>query len=219
MSKLHTRYSALVATLFFSILLPACSTEGHGFDSPTAKGAAVGAATGAVVGGVSGAGIPVGAGVGAAVGGTYGYFLSKHKTTLQALGAYGVSVMRLGDNVIITIPSNTLFVGYSVQFSTSGSDILNQVAKLLEPMNKVKITIAAYSNSPVQTEKDLFLTQKQAETVSNHLWDQHVDVRLMYAVGYGGGHPVQYAPYEVVDNVIGDRANYRVEITLKDYVQ
>lgn len=219
MLKLYKRHSALIATLFFSMWLQACSTEGSGFDSTTAKGAAAGAATGAVVGGVTSVGIPVGAGVGAAVGGTYGYFLSKNKTTLQELGAYGVSVMRLGDNIIIIIPSNTLFKGYSTQFSKSGNDILEQIAKLLEPMNKIKITIAAYSNAPVQTEKDLFLTGKQAEAVSNHLWDQRVDARLIYAIGYGGGHPVQYAPYEAVDDIIGDYANYRVEITLKDYVQ
>ena len=63
------------------------------------------------------------------------YFFEQNKTALQALGAEGVSVMRLGDAVTIIIPSQTLFKGYSVQVSDSGKNILEQVAKLLEPMN------------------------------------------------------------------------------------
>ena len=219
MIKLYKQFSVFIAVMSFSILLQSCSTEGSGLDSSTAKGAGAGAVAGAVVGGVSGAGVPLGAGVGAAVGGTLGYFFSENKTTLQALGAEGVSVMRLGDTVIITIPSQTLFDGYSVQVSSSGNEILAQVAQLLEPMHKVKITIAAYAAAMAQSQKDLILTQWQAQTVSNYLWDHHVDVRLLYAVGYGGGHPVQYAPNKAVDNIMGERANYRVEITLKDYVR
>lgn len=146
------------------------------------------------------------------------YFFAQNKTSLEALGAEGVSVMRLGDAVIITIPSRVLFQGYSVQVSSSGNDILKQVAKLVEPMSKVKITVAAYAEAMVQSKKDLMLTQWQAQTVSNYLWGQHVDARMIYAVGYGGGHPMQYVPNNAVNDIVGDYENYRVEITLKDYV-
>lgn len=147
------------------------------------------------------------------------YFFEKNKTALQALGAEGVSVMRLGDAVTIIIPSVTLFKGYSVQVTASGKNILNEVAKLIEPMNKVKITVAAYAEAMAQSKKDLMMTQWQAQTVSNYFWDNHVNARMIYAIGYGGGHPIQYAPSKVVNDIVGDRENYRVEITLKDYVQ
>lgn len=209
-----------IVTIVFVLasMLQACTTEHSGLNSSTGKGAAMGAATGAVVGGVSNVGIPVGAGVGAVIGGTYGYFFSKNPDALQILGSYGVSVMRLGDGVVITIPSVALFEGYSVEISRSGYTILEQIAVILEPMNKIEMTTAAYASSAVQTEKDLILTQHQAQTVSNYLWDHGVDARLFYAVGYGGGHPVQYAPYKAIDDIVGDYSNYRVEITLKDYV-
>ena len=145
--------------------------------------------------------------------------LSQNKTVLKTLSTYGVSIMQLGDRVVITIPSLELFQGYSVQFSDSANTLLSQIAMLLKPMNKVKITIAAYAESMAQTKKDLMLTQLQAQTVSNYLWDQHVDARLLYAIGYGGGHPVQYDPNKAKNGIIGDRVNYRIEITLKDYVQ
>ncbi len=199
-------------------LLSACSTEGNGVDSSTAKGAGAGAVTGAVVGGVSGASVPVSAGVGAAIGGVLGYIFSQHPTVLQSLGASGVSVMRLGDNVTIIIPSQKLFVDYSVKISSSGDNILQQVAKLLQPMNKVKISIAAYAAAPRQSERDLFLTEKQAQVVSNYFWDHDMDARMIYAVGYGGGHPIQYQPNLALNSVVGDYTNYRVEITLKDYI-
>lgn len=143
----------------------------------------------------------------------------QNKTTLQALSAEGVSVMRLGDAMTIIIPSHALFDGYSVQVSDSGKNILEQVMKLLKPMNKVKITVAAYAEAMAQTKKDLMMTQWQAQTVSNYFWGHHVNARLIYAIGYGGGHPVQYAPNKAIDNIVGDHDNYRVEISLKDYVQ
>ncbi len=147
------------------------------------------------------------------------YFFAKNKTAIQALGADGVSVMRLGDAITIIIPSQSLFKGYSVQVSSSGKNILEEVTKLLEPMNKVKITVSAYAESMAQTKKDLMMTQWQAQTVSNYFWDNHVNARMIYAIGYGGGHPVQYAPNKAINNIVGDHDNYRVEITLKDYVQ
>lgn len=156
---------------------------------------------------------------GAATNSPAAHFVKQNKATLEALQAEGVSVMRLGDSVTIIIPSYSLFNGYSVQISSSGDEILLQVAKLLEPMNKVKITVAAYAKAMAQSKKDLMMTQWQAQTVSNYFWDHDVNARMIYAVGYGGGHPIQYAPNQAVDTLIGDRENYRVEITLKDYVQ
>lgn len=147
------------------------------------------------------------------------YFFAQNKTALQALGADGVSVMRLGDSVTIIIPSKTLFKGYSVQISDSGKNILEQVTKLLEPMNKVKITVASYAEAMAQSKKDLMMTQWQAQTVSNYFWDNHVNARMIYAIGYGGGHPIQYEQNKVINDIVGDYDNYRVEITLKDYVQ
>lgn len=208
----------LFSVLLLSCSLSSCSTEGSGLDSTTAKGAGAGAVAGAVVGGVSGSSIPVSAGVGAAVGGIIGYFLSQDTTVLQSLGKEGVSVMRLGDNVTIIIPSQKLFNDYSVEVSSSGYTILDQIIELLKPMNKVKITIAAYAEAPVQSKKDLFLTDKQAQTVGNYFWDHQLDARLFYTVGYGGGHPIQYQSNLALNDVIGDYTNYRVEITLKDYV-
>lgn len=70
------------------------------------------------------------------------HFSSQDQHVLKTLKSDGVSVMRLGDDVVIIIPSSALFRGYSVGFSNSGRDILNQVATLLMPMNKIKITIA-----------------------------------------------------------------------------
>ncbi|MCD8525361.1 MAG: OmpA family protein [Gammaproteobacteria bacterium] len=213
--------SLLTLMAVFSIcalFLSACTTEGSGVDSTSVKSVGAGAAAGAMIGGLSGTSIPVSAGIGAAVGGVVGYWLSCHQSVLEKLSAKGVSIMRFGDQIRITIPSQRLFVDYSVKISAEGQEILNQIAEILAPMNKVAITIAAYSPAVLQSDKDLFLTEKQAQAISNYFWDQHVDTRLIYAVGYGGGHPMQYDPNPAFNDLFGDRANYRVDITLKDYV-
>jgi len=213
--------SVLEFTAVFSVctlFLCACTTEGNGLDSTTVKSVGVGGATGAIIGGVSGTSIPVSAGIGAAIGGVVGYWLSYNQSALEKLSAKGVSIMRFGDQIRITIPSQRLFVNYSVKISCEGREILNQIAEILAPMNKVTITIAAYSPAVLQSDKDLFLTEKQAQAISNYFWDQHLDTRLIYAVGYGGSHPMQYEFNPALKDLFGDRENYRVDITLKDYV-
>lgn len=200
-----------------AIGLQACSTENSGVHSSTAQGAAAGAVAGAVVGSVTHLGVPLGAGAGAVIGGWFGYVLSQHQGAADILGAYDVSIMRFGDEVVLVIPSDRLFDGYSIQLSASGQSLLAALLSLLQPMNKVTVNIAAYAASSIQTEKDLFLTQKQAETISNYLWDHALDARLFTAVGYGGGHPIQYTPNRVLEDVRGYEENYRVQISLKDY--
>lgn len=119
----------------------------------------------------------------------------------------GVSFMRLGDDILIVAPSELIFSGDSPKISARGTGTLKLIAKVIAPMTKVSINIAAYYPGE-QSRKALTLTSAQALKVSNYLWRAGVDARLMIAKGYGGGHPIK--------SKSNDGENYRVEIRLQD---
>lgn len=137
------------------------------------------------------------------------------KSDIDWLQTKGVSVDRLGDHVMIIIPSHLIFDGYSVHLSGSSDVILNMIAKIIKPMGKERVNVAAYSPSLTQSKKDLLVTGKQADIVGKYLWRQGISSRLIYAVGYGGGHPVKVGE----NNANIDSINYRVVITLQQMTE
>ena len=133
--------------------------------------------------------------------------LDEYAQQLSDLQRDGISYMRLGDGVLIVLPSELIFSGSSPQISVRGSSALKMVAKVIAPMTKMSVNISAYYPGE-QSRKALTLTSAQARRVSNYLWRAGVDTRLMIARGYGGGHPVRIER--------GNDENYRVEIRLQD---
>src|SRR5262245_9880331 len=86
--------------------------------SNTSKGALLGTGTGALTGAVIGAatgndprvGALIGAGVGALTGAAIGSYMDQQEAELRAqLQGTGVSVTRVGDQIILNMPSNITF--------------------------------------------------------------------------------------------------------------
>lgn len=136
---------------------------------------------------------------------------SKNKDFRQ-LQSQGVSVNRLGEHVMFTVPSSLLFSGGSANLLSSGEASLRLIADAIEPMTKVAVYISVYSASEKQSKKDLVITDAQAQRVAHQLWRLGIDSRLMYSTGMGGGHPVS-------TNKKGEPTgsmNARVVIALRD---
>lgn len=176
------------------------------------KGMAAGGAVGAAAGSVTAVGVPMGAAIGAIIGGAIGKYLQSEQTKVEQLQQRGVYFFRLGDQVMIVMPSQATFEGFTPEVRQSAYQNLDLIAALLKGMTKTSIKVAAFSSSAEQTSQDIDFTTKQAKTIETYLWNKGVDARLMYAVGYGAGHPWQYSDVGLAQNDI----NYRVEITLTD---
>lgn len=134
------------------------------------------------------------------------------KSAIYHLQKQGVSVDRMGENIMINIPSSLLFDGYSAALTGAANSVLSMVADIIEPMTKVEVNITAYSASEKQSKKDLLVTDLQAQNVARRLWRLGVDARLMYSTGMGGGHPVSV---NKEGQPVGS-INSRVVIVLKD---
>ncbi|MBX3708610.1 MAG: OmpA family protein [Gammaproteobacteria bacterium] len=183
--------------------------------SQRAKGAVLGGAAGALVGGVaSGVGAVPGAAVGAVLGGSYGSYIDKNVSVEDQLQNRGATVVVLGDQILIVLPSARIFNAMSARIKPDAYSTLNLVARYINGYTKMLVKVAAYTNALGSSDVNLSLSQEQAQNVAKFLVACGLDARILYAVGYGGTHLVQKNSY-----VWEGSDNYRIEITLeKQYV-
>lgn len=178
-----------------------------------AGGAAAGAAAGAVIGAIAGnagKGAAIGAASGAAIGVGIGVYQDRQQAKLrERLAASGVSVTRVGDNIILNMPSDITFDVNQSDVKPSFYETLNSVSLVLKEYNKTTISVLGHANSTGSDEYNMQLSQKRALSVSNYLAAQGVNPGRLSAVGYGESRPI-------ADNstASGRAANRRVEILI-----
>jgi outer membrane protein OmpA-like peptidoglycan-associated protein len=191
--------------------LAACQTQdpytGEQKTSKATYGALIGAVGGALAGGLIGKGDArdrreralIGAGVGALAGGGIGYYMDKQEAELtQRLRASGVSVTRVGNDIILNMPGNVTFATNSSDINARFYEVLNSVAIVLKEYNQTLIDVTGHTDS---TGSD--------QSVGNYLMAQGLDGRRFYIVGAGESQPIA-----TNDTPEGREQNRRVEIRL-----
>ncbi|MEA2078918.1 MAG: OmpA family protein [Pseudomonadota bacterium] len=202
------------------ILMQGCTTNPYTGEQQVSKaaiGAGIGATAGAVVGALSGGHSKerrkkalIGAGVGALAGGGVGYYMDVQETKLrQQLQGTGVSVTRVGDEIILNMPGNVTFATGSSNIKSNFYDVLNSVSLVLKEYDKTVIEVAGHTDSRGTDAYNQSLSEKRAGSVGQYLRSQGlVDMRII-TVGYGESHPVMGN-----DTEAGRQQNRRVELTL-----
>lgn len=182
---------------------------------PAHIGLAAGAAGGAVIGGAAGggAGAIMGGAMGAIWGGSIGHIIEHHQTLVDKLIYNGVQVVRVGDEVLLILPSDKFFFNNSPNLRPSYYPVLNMVAKLIKDTPKLDVKVAAFTDNTGSWRRNLSLSRQQSDHMVRYLWAAGVDTRLMVAAGYGDMDPIasnftQFGRYQ----------NRRVEITLRKIV-
>ena len=107
----------LVLAVTAAAFLSACTTDpytGQQKISNTAGGATLGALGGAALGTLAGGddrrNALIGAGIGALAGGSIGVYMDRQEAELRAqLQGSGVSVTRVGNDIVLNMPSNITF--------------------------------------------------------------------------------------------------------------
>lgn len=190
---------------------------------PQANNTAGGAALGAVAGAVSGLLIAkdksggdqrkaalIGAGVGALVGGGIGNYMDRQEQELRAqLQATGVSVTRVGDQIILNMPSNVTFATDQDQLNPGFFPVLDSVAVVLNKYPQTLLDIDGHTDSTGSAQYNQALSERRAVSVARYLSSRNVDSRRLLVVGFGETRPV--APNETEQ---GKAANRRVEVRI-----
>lgn len=218
--------SVLVAGLA-ALSLAACTSAnpftGDQQLSNTAGGALIGAGSGAVVGGIVGAATGtdarvaalLGAGIGGIAGASIGSYMDQQERELRAqLQGTGVSVTRVGQQIILNMPSNITFGVDSAQVQPAFSDTLVSVGLVLKKFNKTIVDVYGHTDDTGSDAYNQDLSQRRAVAVATVLANQGIDQRRFYVVGRGESQPIATNASEA-----GRSQNRRVEIQISPIQQ
>lgn len=207
----------IAAAFVAATMLAACTTDpytGEQKVSNTAGGAAIGAGLGALAGMMAGGNdrrnALIGAGIGALAGGAIGVTMDRNEAELRAqLQGTGVSVTRVGDQIILNMPSDITFATDQDSVKSGFYPTLNSVALVLKKFNQTVVDVYGHTDSTGNDQYNYDLSQRRALSVANYLSGQGVDSRRFAVTGFGETRPV-------ADNstTAGRAQNRRVEIQL-----
>lgn len=207
----------IVATVVAATMLAACTTDpytGEQKVSNTAGGAAIGAGLGALAGMMAGGNdrrnALIGAGIGALAGGAIGVTMDRNEAELRAqLQGTGVGVTRVGDQIILNMPSDITFATDQDSVKSGFYPTLNSVALVLKKFNQTVVDVYGHTDSTGNDQYNYDLSQRRALSVANYLSGQGVDSRRFAVTGFGETRPI-------ADNssTAGRAQNRRVEIQL-----
>lgn len=180
--------------------LSACTTTdpytGEQKTSNMATGAGVGAVAGALGGLVIGGGNKgrnalIGAGIGALAGGAIGSYMDNQEAELRAqLQGTGVSVTRMGDRIVLNMPSNITFATDQDQVIPPFYPTLDSVAIVLRKYNRSLIDINGHTDSTGSLAHNQGLSERRAASVANYLGARGIDQRRISTMGFGPSQPV-----------------------------
>ena len=211
----------LVLALLLTAAFAGCTTDpytGQSQLSNTAGGAGIGAGVGALGGylvgratGIdAGSAALVGAGVGLLSGGAVGGYMDSQEAQLRdQLRSTGVSVTRVGDRIILNMPSNITFPSDQASILPGFYETLNSVALVLKKFDRSIVNVYGHTDSQGSDAYNLRLSQDRASAVSQYLSSQGVDPRRLNSQGFGESQPVASNGTDA-----GRAHNRRVEIAI-----
>lgn len=135
--------------------------------------------------------------------------LAKDPCLINKVRNSGVQIERMGDQVLLILPSNLFFYGKSTRLNPNTYPIVCEVITLINCFEKMEIKVAAYTDNCGCVDENLALTKNQATNLVSYMWQHGLDARFVYPVGYG-----QYCPIADNRTPCGRSKNRRIEITL-----
>ena len=205
-----------------SLAMASCVTTdpytGQQKASNTAVGTGIGAVAGAlgglIVGETTGAdtrdAVLIGAGIGALTGGGIGLYMDQQEAELRAqLQGTGVSITRVGNNIVLNMPSNITFDTDQDAVKPQFHPVLSSVSLVLNKFNRTLVDVYGHTDSDGSEDYNYGLSQRRATSVANFLSYSGIDSRRFVIRGYGEAQPIASNA-----TAAGKAANRRVEIQI-----
>ncbi len=209
---------ALVTLLAFST---ACVTDPYTGERRISK-----TAMGGIFGGAAGAGIAagiaalagkdaakaalIGMGTGVLTGAAVGGYMDYQDAKLrQFLEGTGVRVIRVGNEITLSMPSNITFETDSAVLSPSFLDIMHSVSLVLEEYDKTIIEVMGHTDSTGSDAYNQTLSERRARAVGDHLSSKGINPVRILTEGFGEQYPIASN-----DTTEGRELNRRVELRL-----
>lgn len=199
MKSKFLQFTALSICLLFAF--SACSTVNpYTEEKQTSKlaiGAGIGAASGAVIGLITAdsknrqRNALIGAGIGALAGGGIGYYMDVQEAKLrQRLRNSGVSVTRVGNQIMLNMPGNVTFDTNRAEINAGFYDVLNSVAVVLKEYEKTTVDVIGHTDSVGSEAYNQRLSENRARSVAEYLSGQGVMSARLLIAGMGEAQPI-----------------------------
>ncbi len=212
---------AIICASVAALLLSACTTNPYTGESQVSKGL-LGAGTGAAVGAAAGALLGattsvktrkaalIGAGIGALAGGGVGLYMDNQEAKLrERLRESGVSVTRVGDNIVLNMPDNITFDTGQADLKPQFYDTLNSVALVFQEYDQTLIDVVGHTDEDGSEDYNYDLSRRRAASVARYLTAQRLEPNRFSVEGRGEQEPIASNR-----TAVGKAQNRRVEITI-----
>ena len=217
---MHTRITRLGTLLAAAAFV----TAGTGCASlqnltKTQKGAIVGGAAGTAVGAVVGKyagsttkGAIIGAVMGGAAGAVIGHRMDEKAKEIEAK-LPDAKVERVGEGILVTMPSGLLFDFDSSTLRTASRTDLTNLANTLTDMSDTELMIAGHTDSVGSDDYNMKLSERRAQAAASYLMSRGVSGSRINVKGLGESEPVASN-----DTAAGRQQNRRVELIVSGEV-
>lgn len=152
----------------------------------------------------------IGAGIGGLTGAGIGNYMDRQEQELrQQLQNSGVSISRVGNNIILNMPSNVTFGSDSSTVNPTFANVLNSVAIILNKYPNTLLDIDGHTDSSGDPGYNQQLSERRAVAVGQYLQGKGTDPRRLLVVGFGETRPIADNSTEQ-----GKAQNRRVEVKI-----
>ena len=179
--------------------------------SQSVKGVILGGGAGMIAGATtSSIGFVPGALIGALMGASYGAYIDSESTLGDRLTNRGATIIELGDQILVVIPSKRIFDGMTASIKPQAYSTLNLLTAFIDSYTTMLVKISAYTDDLGEKSVNLALSRQQAHAVERYLAAKHVNTRVLYSTGFGGTNLITRSTMGW-----GGSDNYRLEITME----
>jgi outer membrane protein OmpA-like peptidoglycan-associated protein len=198
-----------------ALTLAACSTVGLSGEDPQADGWDGMSQRGSVMtfltsGNGDDAGSTGGPPAFTLTGGLVGHYVDQQQAELTArLRDSGVTLMRVGENLILNTPGKLTFKTDSRELQPAFFEILNSVTAVLASYNHTNVEIIGHTDSDGGSQYNQALSEQRARNVARYLESKGISPMRMTVIGYGELHPIA-----TNDTKKGRQQNRRIELAL-----
>ena len=152
----------------------------------------------------------IGAGLGALAGGGIGYYMDQQEAKLrQRLQNTGVSVTRVGNDIILNMPGNITFASGSADINANFYEVLNSVGIVLDEYDKSLVDVYGHTDSDGSAQFNQKLSERRAQSVAAYLQTRGVVRDRFFIRGFGESQPIASNA-----TAAGKAQNRRVEIRI-----
>jgi outer membrane protein OmpA-like peptidoglycan-associated protein len=127
----------------------------------------------------------------------------------EQLAGTGVSVTRVGDEIILNMPGNVTFATNQADINARFYPVLDSVTLVLQEYEKTLIEVVGHTDSTGSDAINKPLSERRAASVGSYLKSRGVVTQRIATFGVGSDYPVA-----ANDTSDGRELNRRVEITL-----